>query len=1280
MSTTKKALQAVIALAFLVALFALALGEIVPHPEDIAFKLTQTTVVNPNQNTPNPGASIGNVAPEKATYNGPVNQPDGAYRSGGEDCASATVISSIPFTDASSTAGAVDDYEEECTYSSTSPDVVYVYSPASDITVDIALCNSSYDTKVFVYEDACSGYNSGVFYACNDDACGDDGYKSKIAGVTLYAGHDYYIVVDGYGGDYGDYILEITEPTECVVECPPGATMESEACGDDTNGGCNMTTTPTWEPISCGESVCGTIWADGGTRDTDWYEVTVTSSGTLTWTCEAEFDVVIGYIAGCPDGAPDCGCITQLDPYATGGCNDVISVSVDAIPGTYWFFVSHQAYEGQPCGFQNDYVVTLDCGAPPTGRCCYGDPGAPDCVEDITYDDCYATYGDAYAWEAGEVCPCPVASDNDDCFGAIEVFPPQEVVGTTVGATVDCPGVLDWNAVWYKFDNPYSCANVVIDACNVSQPYDVQCLGVVLYAACDDCPNYILYTGIDWVDGSLCGGMPSSQPIVYHDMLAGGTYYYPVFRGDADCNNIESDFSFMITMDECPPAQPGDNCDDPLAITLPADLTYMDENQYTCGRTDNYDGTCLGYYDGGEDIHYEVTVTEPVDVDIVLDAHSWTYSGILVDYTCPADPTTCIATSTNSGSGQQIISGLHLEAGTYYIMVDTWPSPDCMADFDLIIQPSAGPQEGEDCGYPVEVKIPTDLPYADLSRSNCTLGDDYSETCLGYYDGGEDIIYEVTVTATSVVTITMDPKGTTYSGLVIDDACPPDPSDCISYVTGSSGDPKVISDLMLDPGVYYIMVDTWPSPNCIPDFDLTIEQGLDPGYLTVSPTSFDFGTVNEGDAGSDILTLENTGQMDVNFDVTISYTSPTPPEIDGATITTADTYSAGATMDITFVLTNDSQDAEWLDDATITFPAGVTVNSATDFVVTTNTSHYLTYDGTTGDNVTVDWFDDNGGYGNIWSTESAEATVNITFDGSLSGDLALDYTISGDDWGGDPHDVSGTVILAEGTAPDPTVNWLTVTPTSGTVPGNPMATTDLTVAWDATGLYNETYEATIIITHDGSNGPTIMVPVTLTVVNGDVKCSIEPDPSYIYYQFAFDPIMHSVFVGNFNPGYGAANVASVTIAGEAGTFVATHTSYPGFTGEVAEFSFPVAALLQTYGAPIGLVKKTFTVDGTFDDASAFTGHGKLSVYGKTGPPLNRWITPEDEVVVSGDVDANGYLDIDDAVGIITYIFGGGNAPRPILVGDTNCSGQVDIDDVVYMITYIFGGGPQPCIM
>ncbi|MBU8933638.1 MAG: dockerin type I repeat-containing protein [candidate division Zixibacteria bacterium] len=493
---------------------------------------------------------------------------------------------------------------------------------------------------------------------------------------------------------------------------------------------------------------------------------------------------------------------------------ETIDLSAYSTESTVKIAFRYYGYDGAQ--FSVD-MISIDDEEYPVGRCCYGDPSAPSC-EDVTELDCEGLGG--YSWFEGLDCtadPCPVAGDNDECVNAELISSPfpTTVSGTTEGATIDCPGVLDWNAVWYKFDAPNECNDVVIDYCG--SPYEIQCIGAIVYTACGDCENYILRDNIEWLD---CEGV--TQPKLYWDNLPGpATYYIPVFIGDADCNSIGSPFQFTLDVSECPPPEPGDNCNDPFVVSIGSgDLPYTIANQYTCGRSNNYDATCLDYYDGGEDLIVELNVADAMDVKITLDPKGTTYSGIAISNGCPDDGGTCIGSSTNSGSDPHTINSLSLVAGTYYIIVDTWPSPDCIPDLDIIIEPMGEVPEGANCANPIKVDLPGGK-WSDIGQTTCGMLDDYDATCLGSYDGGEDIIYEITVISAVTVNFLLDPLGTTYTGMALSTDCPgADP--CLYESTEGGSSPHGFNCVSLDPGVYYLMVDTWPSPDCIPEFDLFI--------------------------------------------------------------------------------------------------------------------------------------------------------------------------------------------------------------------------------------------------------------------------------------------------------------------------------------------------------------------------------------------------------------------------------------------------------------------------
>lgn len=678
----------------------------------------------------------------------------------------------------------------------------------------------------------------------------------------------------------------------CVVICPPGATSELEACGDDTNGGC-LSDPPVFQSIICGETICGTAWFDGTTRDTDSYELVLTEDTSITVTVEAEFGVIAGLLEQNVLGLPGCDNVTgYVAPYVEGAECEKASVTACVPAGTYYIFVAPTFDANVDC--PADYTLNLTCEPciVPRGACCLPS-GA--CMDALTENECVVGAGGTYQ------------GDDTNC------------------STTTCP-------------QPGAC-----------------CL----------------------LDGSCADSTPEDDCTAQ-----GGTYQ----GDDTLCANVA-----------CPQPQPGDNCTMPLTFTLPADLPITEIN-YTCGRGNAYADTCLGYYDGGEDIIYELTVTEEISIELTLDPNGTTYAGMLLDDSCPGDAT-CIGYVTGSGSAAKTITCKTLQPGTYYVMIDTWPAPDCIPYFTLIIEtclppdpysetcegaivipalpfstevdtdtavadgpqgtcdkyyptttglmqndawwvwtadadcfatatatgtydiimtvrddctaltelycadatstgaesigfqavsgttyyfqvgdtgssegggittftltcsagsgaccmpdgscfedtnancaaaggtyegdgttcdpnPCPQPVPGDSCALPIILTAPqAGDPAVTDSNYTCGRGNEASDTCLGSYDGGEDIFYEIDVAAPTNIKITVDPLGTTWVGFTLDDMCPPDAS-CIVTKTQSGSDVMATDCISLEAGKYYLMIDTWPSPACIPAFDLTIE-------------------------------------------------------------------------------------------------------------------------------------------------------------------------------------------------------------------------------------------------------------------------------------------------------------------------------------------------------------------------------------------------------------------------------------------------------------------------
>jgi hypothetical protein len=288
-------------------------------------------------------------------------------REGGEDFSDALLIGSLPFTDSGATCDNRDDITLPCA-ASAAPDVVYRYVAPASGGIDVTLCGSAYDTALGIYDESL------VNLSCNDDYCG---VQSEIDGIPVTAGRTYYIVVDGFSTNCGDYVISVTEDVPCVLSYPSDVIVEGEPdCYDgylDTfDSGCNW---GGWEPVGPTSGGHTDLWGKGGTfvynglsyRDTDWFEVTGTGAN-MTLTVEADFPVTLIFIYGTE-------CANPLYDYAwtESTCEPISVTRWVAGDATVWPWVGASGFSGIPCG--SNYVLSLDgiggIGSPdPAGACC----------------------------------------------------------------------------------------------------------------------------------------------------------------------------------------------------------------------------------------------------------------------------------------------------------------------------------------------------------------------------------------------------------------------------------------------------------------------------------------------------------------------------------------------------------------------------------------------------------------------------------------------------------------------------------------------------------------------------------------------------------------------------------------------------------------------------------------------------------------------------------------------------------------------------------------------
>jgi hypothetical protein len=122
------------------------------------------------------------------------------------------------------------------------------------------------------------------------------------------------------------------------------------------------------QSVTDGDTVCGTAWADGNLRDTDWYTLDLTGAtdrALVTWSVNANFPVAAFILNS------DCEAIALLGE-GEGACPTVATACVD--PGLYRVFVAVDGFQGFPCptaagGSLNNYTASLTV-----------DVGNPDCA------------------------------------------------------------------------------------------------------------------------------------------------------------------------------------------------------------------------------------------------------------------------------------------------------------------------------------------------------------------------------------------------------------------------------------------------------------------------------------------------------------------------------------------------------------------------------------------------------------------------------------------------------------------------------------------------------------------------------------------------------------------------------------------------------------------------------------------------------------------------------------------------------------------------------------
>jgi hypothetical protein len=194
-------------------------------------------------------------------------------------------------------------------------------------------------------------------------------YVSKIEDAFIAGGQTVYIVIDGYGGDCGEYIMDVTAdvpPPPCIIDCG-AAELEGEpplvdGYADEYNGGCNSPEfgNPFQDLFGTGNNelaLCGKGgWYDGNTRDTDWFTVVLQEGGAgfIELVLDAEQESYLFEL-----GPQDCGSVGVLQNVLAGPCSPS-TMTIFGEPGDLvWIWVGASTFAPPPGFVGNEYTWLL---------------------------------------------------------------------------------------------------------------------------------------------------------------------------------------------------------------------------------------------------------------------------------------------------------------------------------------------------------------------------------------------------------------------------------------------------------------------------------------------------------------------------------------------------------------------------------------------------------------------------------------------------------------------------------------------------------------------------------------------------------------------------------------------------------------------------------------------------------------------------------------------------------------------------------------------------------
>ncbi len=489
----------------------------------------------------------------------------GAYAQGGLTCATAVTVSdgNVAYNNAGATVDM--NYSNLCDMGQFGDDtnhntVWFKWTASTTDTYTFSTCNtaSGVDTRLSAH----TGCDAASVVVCNDDGAGCANFSS-IMTLSATSGTLYYIAVgvysatttggpgtmsitvgDGGGGGGGGGDCCVSNPgttccndqdccdTVCAADpyccqtewdqicanqaatlcpacgaggctIPPGATPEEEACGGDSNGGCNGGGA-NQALSSLNTSIAGTFYSSTQTRDTDWYGFTVTAGTQITLNLYSNLPSFCAIVEN-----PAC---TIVGSPSTGSCPSTMTACLG--PGSYYIVALPSQFIDLPCGgaLGNDYTLQIS-----STSCSFEPP-------------------------PGDNCSAPmVAVVGDNPFTNVNA-------GTSFGeVTCGFGGAAFTKDVFFSFVAPSS-DGFTFATCGSSAEFDT---GIEVWDGCPDAGGNQLACNDDCPESTVYASRVSA------DLTAGSTYIIRLGGWNGAVGTTE-----LLISQGAPVGPPNDNCAD----------------------------------------------------------------------------------------------------------------------------------------------------------------------------------------------------------------------------------------------------------------------------------------------------------------------------------------------------------------------------------------------------------------------------------------------------------------------------------------------------------------------------------------------------------------------------------------------------------------------------------------------------------------------------------------------------------------------------------------------